>query len=255
MSVYLERRGQGPDLVLLHGWGMNSGVWHNLAAQLEDSFCVHLVDLPGFGDSKALPASATLADWAEAILAVTPPHAAWLGWSLGGLIASQAALQAPTRVTQLITLASSPCFVAQENWPGIKPNVLAAFAEQLNVDHQGVINRFLALQAMGSEHAREDIRQLKMSLANKPSPDPSALSAGLTLLATVDLRAQLATLNLPLLRLYGRLDGLVPHQVAPLVTALLPSNNRQQYIEAKASHAAFISHLEHTVAQIKGFLV
>ncbi|MBO1519628.1 pimeloyl-ACP methyl ester esterase BioH [Oceanisphaera pacifica] len=256
MSVYVERRGQGPNLVLLHGWGMNSAVWDGLAMRLENDASLYLVDLPGFGQSDALPPDATLSDWVQAILEVVPHQATWLGWSLGGLLATQAALLAPNRVSQLITLASSPCFVANDTWPGIKPQVLANFEQQLLADHQAVVNRFLALQAMGSEHAREDIRQLKASLAAKPAPSPTALAAGLALLGEVDQRAQLCELRMPLLRLYGRLDGLVPHQVIVRVEALLPEDvqYRHSHIEAKASHAAFISHPDATAERIKLFL-
>ena len=51
MSVSVERFGQGPDLVLLHGWGMNGAVWHGITQQLAAYYRVHLVDLPGFGNS------------------------------------------------------------------------------------------------------------------------------------------------------------------------------------------------------------
>ncbi|OYD23602.1 pimeloyl-ACP methyl ester esterase BioH [Oceanimonas baumannii] len=252
MSVYTEQQGRGPDLVLLHGWGMNGAVWQQLAERLEADFCLHIVDLPGFGHSKALPAGSTLAEWAGSVLAVVPERAAWLGWSLGGLVATQAALQAPERVSALITLASSPRFVSEDAWPGIKPEVLAGFEQQLAEGHQQVINRFLSLQAMGSEHARDDIRRLRDSLASRPAPDPQALAAGLGLLGEVDLRAQLAQLTMPLLRLYGRLDGLVPHKAATLTDALAPASHR--HIEPKASHAPFISHPEATADSIRGFL-
>ncbi|PPL16050.1 pimeloyl-[acyl-carrier protein] methyl ester esterase, partial [Oceanisphaera arctica] len=161
--------------------------------------------------------------------------------------------QAPMRVQSLITLASSPRFVAEADWPGIKPGVLAAFEQQLAEDHRQVVNRFLALQAMGSEHAREDIRQLRESLAEKPAPDPAALAAGLTLLGEVDLRSRLNQLQLPMLRLYGRLDGLVPKKAIALVDALLPHS--QSHIEPRASHAAFISHPDATADRIRTFLL
>lgn len=252
MSVYTEQRGRGPNLVLLHGWGMNGAVWHELAARLEADFCLHIVDLPGFGHSRPLPADSSLADWADSVLAVVPTQAAWLGWSLGGLVATQAALQAPERVSALITLASSPRFVSQAGWPGIRAEVLSGFRQQLAEDHQQVVSRFLALQAMGSEHARDDIRRLRDSLASKPAPHPQALAAGLGLLEAVDLRAQLARLNMPLLRLYGRLDGLVPRKAAALTDALAP--NSHSHVEAKASHAPFISHPEATAGHIRRFL-
>ncbi len=253
MSVYVERRGRGPDLVLLHGWGMNGAVWQGLAQRLEADFRLHLVDLPGFGHSPALPKHAGLDDWGGAVLEAVPAQAAWLGWSLGGLVATHAALQAPERVSSLITLASSPRFVAEDGWPGIKPQVLATFEQQLAEDHRQVVNRFLALQAMGSEHAREDIRQLRDSLSEKPAPDPAALAAGLTLLGEVDLRSRLASLRLPMLRLYGRLDGLVPKKAIALVDELAPHS--QSHVEPRASHAAFISHPEATAERIRAFLL
>ncbi|WMC10363.1 pimeloyl-ACP methyl ester esterase BioH [Oceanimonas pelagia] len=252
MSVYTEQHGRGPHLVLLHGWGMNGAVWRGLAARLETDFCLHIVDLPGFGHSAPLPVGSSLADWADSVLAVVPERAAWLGWSLGGLVATQAALQAPRRVSALITLASSPRFVSDAGWPGIRPEVLSGFEQQLAEDHQLVVNRFLALQAMGSEHARDDIRRLRDSLASKPAPDPQALAAGLGLLGEVDLRAQLAQLEMPLLRLYGRLDGLVPRKAASLTDALAP--NSASHVEPKASHAPFISHPEATAEHIRRFL-
>ncbi|MDP5293271.1 pimeloyl-ACP methyl ester esterase BioH [Oceanimonas sp. CHS3-5] len=252
MSVYTEQHGRGPDLVLLHGWGMNGAVWRELAARLESDFCLHIVDLPGFGHSVPLPAGSTLADWADSVLAVVPERAAWLGWSLGGLVATQAALQASERISSLITLASSPRFVSEDGWPGIRPEVLSGFEQQLAEDHHQVVNRFLALQAMGSEHAREDIRRLRDSLASKPAPDPQALAAGLGLLGEVDLRAQLAELEMPLLRLYGRLDGLVPRKAAVLTDTLAPDS--RSHVEARASHAPFISHPEATAGHIRRFL-
>ncbi len=253
MSVYVERRGRGPDLVLLHGWGMNGAVWQGLTPRLEADFRLYLVDLPGFGHSPALPPHAGLDDWVAAVLGAVPDKAAWLGWSLGGLVATHAALQAPMRVQSLITLASSPRFVAEGDWPGIKPGVLAAFEQQLAEDHRQVVNRFLALQAMGSEHAREDIRQLRDSLAEKPAPNPAALAAGLALLGEVDLRARLQQLQLPMLRLYGRLDGLVPKKAIALVDALLPHS--QSHVEPRASHAPFISHPDATAEKIRSFLL
>ena len=53
MSLQVERRGDGPDLVLLHGWGMHGGVWDELVPRLAARFRVHVPDLPGHGRSTA----------------------------------------------------------------------------------------------------------------------------------------------------------------------------------------------------------
>lgn len=76
-------------------------------------------------------------------------------------VASQMALTHPERVRALVTVASSPCFSAREGWPGIKPEILGGFQQQLSDDFQRTVERFLALQTLGTETARQDARTLK----------------------------------------------------------------------------------------------
>jgi pimeloyl-[acyl-carrier protein] methyl ester esterase len=49
---------------------------------------LHLVDLPGYGRSSGFSAM-TLQEMAQQVLAQAPQRAIWLGWSLGGLVASK----------------------------------------------------------------------------------------------------------------------------------------------------------------------
>lgn len=104
------------------------------------AFRLHLVDLPGYGRSQGFGAL-SLEQMTEIVLAAAPPQAWWLGWSLGGLVASQAALMQPQRVKGLITVASSPCFAARDEWPGIRPDVLSGFQHQLSLDFQRTVER------------------------------------------------------------------------------------------------------------------
>ena len=226
-------------LVLLHGWGLNAEVWHCISEELASHFTLHLVDLPGFGRSRGFGAM-SLDEMARQVLDAAPQNAIWLGWSLGGLVASQIALSQPERVKALVTVASSPCFSAQEAWPGIKPDVLASFQQQLSEDFQRTVERFLALQTMGTETARQDARTLKQTVLSLPMPEVEVLNGGLEILKTVDLREPLAALAMPHLRIYGYLDGLVPRKVVPLLDALWPESESQ--VIAKAAHAPFISH-------------
>ncbi|MDD9246702.1 pimeloyl-ACP methyl ester esterase BioH [Enterobacter soli] len=226
-------------LVLLHGWGLNAEVWHCVSEELASHFTLHLVDLPGFGRSHGYQAM-SLDEMAQQVLDAAPQNAIWLGWSLGGLVASQIALTHPERVQALVTVASSPCFSARDAWPGIKPDVLAGFQQQLSEDFRRTVERFLALQTMGTETARQDARMLKNTVLSLPMPDVEVLNGGLEILKTVDLREPLATLALPHLRIYGYLDGLVPRKVVPLLDTLWPQS--ESHVVAKAAHAPFISH-------------
>lgn len=226
-------------LVLLHGWGLNAGVWDCIAPQLSSHFTRHLVDLPGYGRSGGFGAM-SLEEMTQRVLEQAPDRAIWLGWSLGGLVASQAAITHPERVQALVTVASSPCFSAHDSWPGIKPEVLSGFQQQLSEDFQRTVERFLALQTMGTESARQDARALKSTVLSLPMPSPEVLNGGLEILKTADLRQALTTLDVPFLRLYGRLDGLVPRKIIPILDALWPKSTSM--IFDKAAHAPFISH-------------
>jgi hypothetical protein len=57
------------------------------------------------------------------------------------------------------------------------------------------VERFLALQTMGTETARQDARTLKQTVLSLPMPDVEVLNGGLEILKTVDLREPLAALR------------------------------------------------------------
>ena len=239
-DIWWQTTGEGNcHLVLLHGWGLNAQVWDCIAPELNAHFTLHRVDLPGYGRSGGFGAL-SLEDMAEKVLESAPERAIWLGWSLGGLVASQVALRHPQRVQALVTVASSPCFSAHGDWPGIKAEVLSGFQQQLSEDFQRTVERFLALQTLGTESARQDARALKQTVLSLPMPSSEVLNGGLEILKTADLREPLAALTVPFLRLYGRLDGLVPRRIIPQLDALWPQSQSQVF--DKAAHAPFISH-------------
>ena len=45
-------RGDGPPLVLIHGWAMHAGLFGGLLDRLAEHRTLHLVDLPGHGRSR-----------------------------------------------------------------------------------------------------------------------------------------------------------------------------------------------------------
>lgn len=78
----------------------------------------------------------------------------------------------------LITVSSSPCFTARDEWPGIKPEVLAGFQHQLSDDFHRTVERFLALQTLGTESSRQDARLLKSVVLQHQMPDVEVLTGG-----------------------------------------------------------------------------
>lgn len=241
-KIYWQTYGEGKqDLVLLHGWGLNAEVWRCVISRLAPHFRLHLVDLPGYGRSHDFDAL-SLPKMAQVVLEQAPEKAVWLGWSLGGLVASQIGLIAPQQVKRLIMVCSSPCFIERGTWPGINPELLNSFQQQLSKDFTGTVERFLALQTLGTAQAKQDTRTLKQAILDLPIPSMTVMSRGLEILRTTDLRAPMKQLQVPLLRIYGCLDRLVPCKTVQLLDEAWPST--QSYIIDKAAHAPFISHPE-----------
>ena len=83
-------------------------------------------------------------------------------------------------------------------------------------------------------------------------PFIAVLDKSLSLLETSDYRDDIKNITVPFLRLYGRLDGLVPRQVIQLIDELLP--NSQSHVFQQSSHAPFISQPEEFTAQLTTWL-
>lgn len=249
MSLSVTCSGTGTPFVVLHGWGMNANIWQPVVPALSENFQLHCVDLPGFGLSEWSPTSEVALDgFVEQIMPALPERFHLLGWSLGGLIAKQAALSYPERVISLNTVASSPHFVESDSWSGIKPDILEHFQQQLETNFKKTIERFLAIQAMGSEDAREQVKLVKQLIFAKPMPNPGVLKQALSILQTADLRQQLKNIEVPFTRFYGRLDSLVPERAIADISALVPNSNTVVF--NKSSHAPFISEPERFVSEL-----
>jgi pimeloyl-[acyl-carrier protein] methyl ester esterase len=249
--VHCDVIGEGDSLVLLHGWGVNSIVWQPVVEALSQHFKLYLVDLPGFGRSAPL-SEYSLESITEAVLQVVPKSATWCGWSLGGLIATYAAVNHPQRVNKLIQVACSVKFVADETWQGVDKSVFDNFLLGLKTNPQKTLTRFIALQAMGSLSARKDSALLKKLLSGTNEPDQEALIAGLKLLSESDLRSSFVNLSLPCLSLFGQFDSLVPIQIKQNMQTLAPSIESQLF--EKSSHALFVSENELFCQRVISFI-
>lgn len=252
MSLYTQTSGSGPELLLIHGWSLHAGIWDRLLPLLEPHFRVTCVDLPGHGRSD-WQGEETLDAMVEAVLSVAPAKAAWLGWSLGGLVAARAALLAPARVSALVEIASSPCFVRKPDWQSaMLPALLDGFAAELAEDYVRTLNRFLALQVRGSENSSEVLKTLRALMLVHGEPDTAALRAGLELLRTTDLRDRLGAVECPVLLLAGERDTLVP--LAAMQASRELFRAAQLQVIAGAGHAPFIAQPQQVAERMTDFL-
>ncbi len=249
--IYSETFGSGPDVVMVHGWGMHSGVWRVFAHRLSDCFRITLIDLPGHGRSGMIDDFSL--EWAgKSLLEVAPGQAHWLGWSLGAEIALQVAGRSPERVTSLTMMAGNARFAQGDDWPcAMDLTLMSRFAEDLLADYHRTLMQFLGLQTWGLEHAREVLRDLKAHVAECEEPDEAALQAGLDILRTDDLRALLPGLRVPLLLLLGSRDRLAPPAAGKAMQAL--SCGAELQVLEGAAHTPFLSHPDECVNLLTDF--
>lgn len=254
-TLHIETTGSGPDLVLLHGWAMHGGVFAPLAERLAADHTLHLVDLPGHGHSADAGLPLAMGPVVDELVERLP-RALWLGWSLGGLFALQAALARTSAVRGVALLCSSPRFVREPAgegaWRyGMSPEIFEDFAAGLREDWRGTLERFIALEAFGSDHAKEELRTLRDGLFARGEPAAGVLATGLRLLQEVDLRAALPGLPVPSLWLAGRRDRVVDPRAMREAAAMAPRARFEQV--EHAGHAPFLTHAGEVADALRRF--
>lgn len=251
-KLHIEVIGHGPPLVLLHGWAMHGGLFAPLVERLRDHYQLHVVDLPGHGLSRESHVPLAL-ETCVAAIADNVPVAPWCGWSLGGLVALHAAATRPQQVPRLAMLCASPRFVRGDDWRhGVAREIFAGFAAGLRDDYRGTLELFVALEAFGSDHAKEEIHAMRASLLARGEPAGAVLADGLALLETADLRATLPSLAAPSLWLAGRRDRLVDPRAMREAAAL--AMDAQVHVIEHAGHAPFLTHAAAVARHLHAFL-
>jgi pimeloyl-[acyl-carrier protein] methyl ester esterase len=257
MSVHVESVGCGRPLVMLHGWGMHSGLWTPFLPRLAGRYRLHLVDLPGHGYSDPLQAPLSLKGIVEAVtqaVAAASPLGPMtiLGWSLGGQVALEWARIEPDRAGALVLMSTTPSFVRRPGWPhAMAEETLRQFGDELRVAYRPTLKRFVTLQVQGSEHAREALGSLRADLFARGEPSPRALADWLELLAAGDLRGAVGEISQPALVIAGDRDTMAPVAAARWLAGALP--HATLVVIPGAAHAPFLSHPAAVVAALDAF--
>lgn len=110
-TVYqLTGPAQAPVVVLIHGLGLNRGIWDAFVSAFSNRYRVLRYDLFGHGESAAPPAMPTLGVFSEQLLGLMDElhieQAIVTGFSLGGMINRRMAMDHPQRVLALGILNS-----------------------------------------------------------------------------------------------------------------------------------------------------
>jgi pimeloyl-ACP methyl ester carboxylesterase len=221
LSVAYERAGDGPTLVLLHGFTHDSRAWRPQLQSLADQFTVIAWDAPGAGHSTDPPESFGISDWADCLagffdaVGVHSAHIVGLSW--GGLLAQEFYRHHAARVRSLV-LADT-----YAGWKGSLPEPipverLAACLRDASLPPSEFVPRYLP--GMFGASPRQEVCDELARVMSDFHPVGFRLMA--TALAHADTRDLLPNIRVPALLVWGDADARSPMTVAHQLRDAIP---------------------------------
>jgi 3-oxoadipate enol-lactonase len=236
---------EAPPLVFVHSLGTELRIWDDVVARLPANRRVR-VDLRGHGLSDAPPGDYTLAGLASDVLGVLDhvgvAKAVFVGVSIGGQVALQAALDAPQRVAGLVLLDTAARIGDRAAWEARRAEVRA---EGLAASADAVVGRWFA-PASRDPSAFRGYRNLLLR-----TPAAGYLGA-CAALRDADLRDLAAGIAAPALVLCGSEDAATPPALVRGLADALPD---ARYVEVEgAGHLPCLDRPDEVAAHVAAFL-
>jgi pimeloyl-ACP methyl ester carboxylesterase len=225
IELWVERHGEGPDVLLIAGLGDPAEAWQPQLEGLADRYRVTAFDNRGAGRtplSEAPLAVTTMADDAAALLRaldISSAHVA--GFSMGSAIAQELALRAPELVRSLVLVSTyarpDALFTAQLNFwrwlPEVAPGERAFF------------EAFFTWVYTPRAHANGSVQQIvEESLAFPHQQSIEAFQAQVDACLTHDTADRLGQIAAPTLVLSGELDVILPPRFGQSVADRIPNS-------------------------------
>jgi 2-succinyl-6-hydroxy-2,4-cyclohexadiene-1-carboxylate synthase len=236
--------GQGPRIVLVHGFTQTAASWAPIADRLPGHEVV-AVDAPGHGGSP--PPEGGMGETAAA-LGATGGRAVYAGYSMGGRICLRLAADRPDLVERLVLIGASPGLATPAERAA---RVAADEALAARLERDGVaafLDDWLAQPLFASLPAGAAGRAER--LANRPE----GLAAALRRLGTgaqEPLHDRLAGLGMPVLLIAGALDTKFAGLAGRMAAAIGPGA-RVELVEG-AGHAVHLERPDTVAALIREF--
>jgi pimeloyl-ACP methyl ester carboxylesterase len=200
VTVHYQVTGDGPPVVMIHGLSGSTRWWARNVPALARHFQVHVVDLVGFGGSRA-PSRFVLHEAASHLIRwmdhLGLDRASIVGHSMGGFIAADLAAEAPARVERLVLVDAVALPLERTRWQ----------------------------QALGLAHGlwRLPVSFLPILFTDVHRAGPVTILQAARELLSADIQAKLARVTAPTLLVWGARDEIVPVQLGERLAHVLPS--------------------------------
>ncbi len=243
MHIFKEVKGQGPDVVVIHGWSCNHMDMQPVVKELAKHYRVTNIDLPGIGTSDWDPQTETIHDLAEQVLPHLPKEAIYVGWSFGGLISIAIAAKYPKRVKHLIGIGTTPKLIAADHWVGFPaPGFCVAFDVVKEKGLKALLKEDYAGEFLAINPKPAQFSALNRLLDQAPDIPQDILFKGIEICDATDLRKEFAGISCPIDFIMGEDDIKVLFTSAAQLQALNPKIKIHSIAGAK--HLPFWTHPE-----------
>lgn len=251
-SIAYRTAGEGPALVLLHGFLCDSRCWKAQLAGLADRFTVVAWDAPGAGSSPDPDESFTVADWAETLAgfldSISLDRAHVLGLSWGGMLAQELYRLHPERIDRLILVDT------YAGWKGSLPPDAVETRRARCYRDAARPSRDVVADWVPAEFFFDAPPELAAQMTAVVSDfHPRGFRLMARSLADSDTTPVLGTIQVPTLLLWGECDRRSPLSVGEKFRAAIRSSRLE--VIPGAGHVSNMERPDDFNARVSGFLL
>lgn len=261
-QLYYKDLGEGPLVVLIHGWPLSADSWDDIAMVIAaNGYRTIAYDRRGFGRSsqpwRGYDYNRLTDDLAELLVHVGAENATLVGFSMGGgEVARYMSRHQAKNVSKAVLISSILPFrlLTHDNPSGTAPEQFAKTATAIKTDRphflQGFFKDFFGM-SMLSQPVSYELLEWMRSVALQAGVH-STLGC-LDAFSGTDFRPDLAAFTMPTLIIHGTDDKTVPIEAsAYLAAAAIPHATLLEYQDAP--HGLFATHRERLIQDMLHFL-
>ena len=242
-QLFIRQLGNGRSLLLIHGLLVNGEIFEPVLESLSKNYYILVPDLRGFGRSGHLAPPYTVEqharDLGQLLKALSISSTVVLGYSQGGVVAQQLALDYPNLVSHLVLC----CTFAynQLTWREKIEGLIMPWLIRLLSTKQ-LVQLFKGLTS-------EQLKQLETIIA---SNDKSRMVEATKIMLGFDSRHRLRDIKCPTLIVAGGTDTAVPQHHARMLSQGIP--NAKLFVIPSAGHEMIWTHGADMMNAVESFL-